>query len=85
MIKETKGVMKNISNYLHKKRFFFPKKRITLGNEKKETLNFKTNSIREQNNYNWKKNKLVNQKLGYKNLPRMQCRKLKQGKILKRG
>lgn len=27
MIKETKGVVKNISNYLRKKRFFFFKKK----------------------------------------------------------
>lgn len=41
MIKEIKGVMKNISNYLSKKIFFFyKKKRRTLGNEKIETLNF---------------------------------------------
>ena len=35
MIKETKGVMKNISNYLHKKRFFFPKKKDNFGKWKK--------------------------------------------------
>lgn len=41
MTKETKGVMKNLSNYLSKKIFFYKKKkRRTLGNEKIETLNF---------------------------------------------
>lgn len=80
--------MKNISNYLSKEIFFFQKQGELWNKKKKETLNFKTQIPLESRTTiiekNKQTNKLVNQKLGYKNLPRM-GQKIKMRKNFKRG